>query len=100
MTEYRFPCGMLTGDTYSSRHLVPSHFGLTYVLFVETNPFIERVVIFPDYALQISLGTFSILHVNLLRYFVSFRVTDEDSVAIIPICVITSWYKYTISIRE
>ena len=35
--------------------------GLAYVLLVETNPFSELVVIFSDYALRISLGTFSIL---------------------------------------
>ena len=39
--------------------LVP--LGLAYVLLVETNPFSELVVIFPDYALRISLGTLSIL---------------------------------------
>ena len=39
--------------------LVP--LGLAYVLLVETNPFSELVVTFPDYALRISLGTFSIL---------------------------------------
>ena len=50
---------MLTGDAYSSGHLVPSHLGLAYALLVETNPFLEFVVIFPDYALRISLGTFS-----------------------------------------
>ena len=38
----------------------PVLLGLAYVLLVETNPFPERVVIFPDYALRISLGTFSI----------------------------------------
>ena len=44
-TEYRFPwgiyngCSMLTGDAYSSGHLVPSHWGLAYVLLVKTNPF-------------------------------------------------------------
>ena len=38
----------------------PVPFGLAYVLLVETNPFYE-LVIFPDYALRISLGTFSIL---------------------------------------
>ena len=32
---------------------------------VETNPFHELVVIFTDYALQISLGTFSILPTNI-----------------------------------
>ena len=39
----------------------PVPLGLAYVLFVETNFFSELVVIFPDYALRISLGTFSIL---------------------------------------
>ena len=40
----------------------PVPLGLACVLLVETNPFSELVVIFPDYALRISLGTFSILH--------------------------------------
>ena len=35
--------------------------GLVYVLLVETNPFPELVVIFSDYTLQTSIGTFSIL---------------------------------------
>ena len=39
----------------------PVPLGLAYVLLVETNPFSELVVIFPDYALRIPLGTFSIL---------------------------------------
>ena len=39
----------------------PVPLGLAYVRLVETNPFSELVVIFPDYALRISLGTFSIL---------------------------------------
>ena len=39
----------------------PVPLGLAYVLRVETNPFSELVVIFLDYALRISLGTFSIL---------------------------------------
>ena len=43
----------------------PVSLGLAYVLLVETNPFYERVVIFPDYALRISLGTFSILLPNV-----------------------------------
>ena len=54
-------CGMGTGDAYSSRHMVPPHLGLAYALLVETNPFSELVVIFPDNAIQTSLGTFSIL---------------------------------------
>ena len=41
----------------------PGHapLGIPYVLFVETNPFSELVVTFQDYALRISLGTFTIL---------------------------------------
>ena len=39
----------------------PVPLGLAYVLLVEINPFSELVVTFPDYALRISLGTFSIL---------------------------------------
>ena len=49
---------MLTGDAYSSGHLVPSHLGLAYVLLVETNPFPELV--FFQTSLRTSLGTFSI----------------------------------------
>ena len=41
--------------------------GLAYVLLVETNPFPELVVTLPDYALRISLGTFSILLVFIKR---------------------------------
>ena len=39
----------------------PAPLGLAYILLVETNPFSELVVIFPDYALLMSIGTFSIL---------------------------------------
>ena len=39
----------------------PVPLGLVYVLLVETNPFSEFVVIFPDYAFRTSLGNFSIL---------------------------------------
>ena len=39
----------------------PAPLGLAYVLRAETNPFPELAFIFPDYALRISLGTFSIL---------------------------------------
>ena len=52
--------GMPTGDAYSSGHMVPSHFGLAYVLLVETNPFPGLVVIFPDYAFRSFLDTISI----------------------------------------
>ena len=46
---------MLTGDAYSSGHLV--NLGLAYVLLVEINPFSE-LVFFPDYSLRTSLCTF------------------------------------------
>ena len=66
----RFPenicdgCGMPTGDAYSSGHLVRSLWDLHMFLIVETNSFSE-LVIFPGYALSISLGTFSILLMNV-----------------------------------
>ena len=53
-------CSMLTGDTYSSGHLVLSHLGLAYVLLVEINPFPETVVI---------LGTIRFEHPSLLSLF-------------------------------
>ena len=68
---------MLTGDAYSSRHLVPSNLGLAYVLLVETNPFLELVVISPDYALRISLGTFSILLISDLSRYVVIFLSDK-----------------------
>ena len=52
---------MPTGNGYSSGHLVSSNLGLAYVLHVENNPFPELVVIFQEYAIRLSLGTFSIL---------------------------------------
>ena len=52
---------MPTGDAYSSGHLVPSHLGLVYSLLVEINSFPELVIIFLDYAIRASLGTFSSL---------------------------------------
>ena len=61
----RFPynicygCGMPTRNAYSSGHLVPSPLG--YVLVIEADLFPEPDVIFPDYALRTSLGTFLIL---------------------------------------
>ena len=57
---------MPTGDAYSSGHLVLSHLGLAYVLLVETIPFHERVVIFPDYAIRTPLSTLSIFHITRL----------------------------------
>ena len=59
---------MLTGDAYSSGHLVPVHLGLAYVLLVEINPFPELVVFFLDYSLRTSLCTFSILLVGGLFF--------------------------------
>ena len=63
----RFPCsicdgcGIPTGEAYSHGHMVPSHLVHVHVLLVETNPFSESVVIFPNYAFRKSLGTFLIL---------------------------------------
>ena len=48
-------CSILTGDAYSSGHLGSSHLVLAYVLLVETNPFLDLVVILPDYALRMCL---------------------------------------------
>ena len=54
-------CRILTGDAYSSGHLVPSNSGLAYVILVETNPFRELVVILS--------GLFTS---NFPRYFLDF----------------------------
>ena len=51
---------MVTGDAYSSGHLVPSHLGLAYVLLVETNPF-SRTCIFSR-----------LFTSNIPRYFLDF----------------------------
>ena len=48
-------------DAKSSRHVVPSHVGHANALLVDTNYFPGLFVMFPDYALRTSLGTFSIL---------------------------------------
>ena len=67
---------MLTGETYSSGHLVPSHLALAYVLLADTNIFPELVVIFQDYAIQKFLGTFSILlKTNVGNVPIKFRLT-------------------------
>ena len=82
---------MLTGDAYSSGHLVPSHLGLAYVLLVETNPFPE-LVFFPDYSLQTSVGTFSILpfiHNIVIHVIQHFRVTVA---MLCCFCWIFCWY--------
>ena len=58
---------MPTGAAYSSGHLVPFNLRLAYVLFVDINLLPELVVIFPDYALRASLGTFALdLHMLYL----------------------------------
>ena len=47
---------------YSYGHLVSFHFGLGYVLLVETNPFFSTCrFFFSDYAIRSPLGTSSIL---------------------------------------
>ena len=52
----------------------PVPMGLAYFLLVETNPFSELVVTFPDYALRISLGTFSImLDLDIIQIKFEFR---------------------------
>ena len=54
-------CSVVTGDAYSSEHLVPSNLALAYFLLVETNPFPELVVIFS-----------ALLTSNIPRYFLDF----------------------------
>ena len=61
---------MPTGDAYSSGHLVPSLWDLHMFYFYRPILY-ELVVIIPDYALRISLGTFSILLCFIsLRYYI------------------------------
>ena len=57
---------MWHADRGQRRKPGPVLLGPAYVLLVETNAFFKFVVIFPDYALRISLGTFSIL---LMKHF-------------------------------
>ena len=40
------------GDAHSFGHKAPSHLGPTYDLLVAKNPFLKRVMVFPDLALQ------------------------------------------------
>ena len=54
---------MLTGDAYSSWHLVPSHLGLAYVLLL-------RPILFPN--LSWFFRTTSIFTLNIPRYFFDF----------------------------
>ena len=80
----RFPknifvgCGMQTGDAYSSQHLVSSYFGLAYVVLVETNSFPELDVIFPDYAIRTSVGTFSVLLQS--KYTLTFKRNVDETI--------------------
>ena len=70
LTYERFPLticdgrSMLTGDAYSSWHLVPSHLGLAYVLLVENNPF-------PN--LSYFFRTIHFEHSSVLLNFASFK---------------------------
>ena len=75
-------CGMPTGYAYSSGHLAPSHLGFAYVLLVETNLFPEFDVIFADYTLRTSLGTFSIY-----AYSKGLRVCKELHDKLSSICI-------------
>ena len=76
--------GMLTGDAYSSGHLVPSLWELH--MFYLLGPILfSELVIFPDYALRISLGTFSsLLCMHLIE---SLRLYWRDCAFLF--CVIT-----------
>ena len=70
---------MPTGDAYSSGPLIPSYLGLAYALIVETDPYPELAVIFPDYAIRTSLGTFSILlYLEIVMARISGKVELEE----------------------
>ena len=56
----------------------PVPLGLAYVLLVETNLFSELVVIFTDYALRISLCTFSILLCTLYKFYIILSYIQRD----------------------
>ena len=60
---------MPTRDAYYSGHLVPSLWDLHIFYLLRPILFSELVVISPDYALRISLGTFSILPFNEINVF-------------------------------
>ena len=55
----------------------PVPLGLAYVLLVETKPFSELVIIFPDYALRTSLGTFSINCITSIFYITQRNTLQE-----------------------
>ena len=65
---------MPIGDAYSSGHLVPSLSDLYMFYLLRQILFSELVVISPDYALRISLGTFSILLQYTLMYFTRIKI--------------------------
>ena len=65
--QLRRVCGMPTRDTYISLHLVLSHLGLAFVLFVETKPFTEFVVIF-----------FRTMHFELPSVLSRFRIVRNE----------------------
>ena len=67
----------------------PVPLGLAYVLLVETNPFFELVVIFTDYALRITLGTFSILlHIEKSRIkFIGYQIYSATRPVMSP-CIL------------
>ena len=70
------------------RTLGPVPLGLAYVLLVETNPFSELVVIFPDYALRISLGTFSfLLKVQRYRKYPLTAIEGPNLIPLLPLMI-------------
>ena len=58
----------------------PVFLGLAYILLIETNPFSKLVIIFQDFALRISFGTFSILLVIWLQYLMDCLHSSSDYV--------------------
>ena len=61
-------CCMTAGNVNHSTLLVPSHFGLVYVLIVETS-FPIPAMIFSAIAFQLSLGTLLLLLWNLISAY-------------------------------
>ena len=58
------------------RRMVPSHSGLAHVLLEESNSFPKFVVIFPDYAIRTSLGSFRFCfqYYNLTEFHLIFLI--------------------------
>ena len=91
-------CGMPTRGAYSSRHPVPSHSGLAYVLLIlESHPFPELVVIFPDYALRTSIGTFSILLKTEYWHFVDIY-SSKSFAPLLFLCILN--FKYLWNLKQ